>query len=178
VRGSATRSNAAEPLRRVGGYNIDVFHLQSEPPTRWMAPSITDLLSEARGRSHGRGLTLKLAPLPAQLSASQFPTLFRAMECAQHPVRSSVRGRARRRTMIGLARDNPSFRAVIERALKGEPEAIPLVEFIGETGDEPLAPSRPGDADGRSRPAGQCRRADGPQRAESAGTSVRPGSTS
>src|SRR5436309_4477465 len=36
------------------------------------------------------------------------------------------------RTMIGLARANPSFRAVIERALIGQPEAILLVEFAGE----------------------------------------------
>ena len=42
------------------------------------------------------------------------------------------------RTMIDLARGNPAFRAVVDRALIGEPDAILLVEFIGETRDEPL----------------------------------------
>ena len=42
--------------------------------------------------------------------------------------------------MIDLARGNPAFRAVIDRALIGEPDAILLVEFIGETRDDPLAP--------------------------------------
>ena len=40
--------------------------------------------------------------------------------------------------MIDLARGNPAFRAVIDRALIGEPDAILLVEFIGDTRDEPL----------------------------------------
>src|SRR6185369_8363841 len=43
------------------------------------------------------------------------------------------------RTMIGLARDNPAFRGVIDRALVGEPDAILLVEFIGESRDGPIA---------------------------------------
>ena len=34
--------------------------------------------------------------------------------------------------MIDLARGNPAFRAVIDRALIGEPDAILLVEFIGD----------------------------------------------
>ncbi len=63
-----------------------------------------------------------------------FPTLYRAMECAQHLVAlgpSAVE--LVDRTMIDLARGNPAFRPVIERALIGEPDAILLVEFSGET---------------------------------------------
>ncbi len=41
--------------------------------------------------------------------------------------------------MIGLARGNPAFRPVIDAALIGEPDAILLVEFIGETEDAPVA---------------------------------------
>ena len=40
--------------------------------------------------------------------------------------------------MIELARGNPAFRPVIERALIGEPEAILLVEFIGDDAAAPL----------------------------------------
>src|SRR5690606_22050977 len=43
------------------------------------------------------------------------------------------------RTMIDLARGNPAFRPVIDKALIGEPEAILLVEFAGESKDEQLA---------------------------------------
>ena len=41
--------------------------------------------------------------------------------------------------MIDLARGNPAFRPVIDRALVGEPDAILLVEFSGETRDDCLA---------------------------------------
>ena len=58
--------------------------------------------------------------------------------------------------MIELARANPAFRPVIERALIGKPEAILLVEFAGEEREDAAArPQAPGRADGRSRPAGQ-----------------------
>jgi FAD/FMN-containing dehydrogenase len=40
--------------------------------------------------------------------------------------------------MIALARGNPAFQPVIDRALLGEPDAILLVEFIGDTRDAPL----------------------------------------
>ena len=62
------------------------------------------------------------------------------------------------RTMIDLARGNPAFRAGDRRALIGEPDAILLVEFIGETRDGAAAPAaRSRRADGRSRAAGQRR---------------------
>jgi Fe-S oxidoreductase len=40
--------------------------------------------------------------------------------------------------MIELARDNPAFRPVIDKALAGTPDAILLVEFAGESRDEQL----------------------------------------
>jgi Fe-S oxidoreductase len=42
------------------------------------------------------------------------------------------------RTMIGLARGNPAFRATVELAIQGDPDAILLVEFAGEESDEPV----------------------------------------
>ena len=44
--------------------------------------------------------------------------------------------------MIDLARANPAFRPTIDAALIGEPDAILLVEFIGETRDEPVGEAR------------------------------------
>jgi hypothetical protein len=42
------------------------------------------------------------------------------------------------RTMIELSRSNPAFRPVIDSALVGEPEAVLLVEFAGESRTEQL----------------------------------------
>jgi FAD/FMN-containing dehydrogenase/Fe-S oxidoreductase len=136
--------NVPKVLRRVGGYNIDIFHPQSERPyTADGEVNYAQLLVGSEGTlAWTRGLTLKLAPLPAHrvLGVVNFASLFKAMECAQHIVKLGPAAvELVDRTMIGLARDNPSFRAVIDRVLRGEPDAILLVEFIGESRDEPVA---------------------------------------
>ncbi|MEP7182824.1 MAG: FAD-linked oxidase C-terminal domain-containing protein [Betaproteobacteria bacterium] len=130
-------------LRRVGGYNLDVFHPVSERPyTADGSVNLAHLLVGSEGTlAWTRGITLKLAPLPAHrtLGVVNFPTLYRAMECARHIVGlgpSAVE--LVDRTMIDLARGNPAFRAVIEAALIGEPEAILLVEFTDDGADLPL----------------------------------------
>ncbi len=129
-------------LRRVGGYNIDVFHPQSERPyTADGSVNFAHLLVGSEGTlAWSRELTLKLRPIPAHrtLGVVNFPTLYRAMQCTQHIVElgpSAVE--LVDRTMIDLARNNPAFRKVIEAALIGNPEAILLVEFTGETAEVP-----------------------------------------
>ncbi len=136
--------NVPKVLRRVGGYNIDVFEPQSERPyTADGEVNYAQLLVGSEGTlAWTRGLALKLAPLPAHrvLGVVNFPSLFDAMECAQHIVKLGPAAvELVDRTMIGLARDNPAFRAVIDRVLIGEPDAILLVEFIGESRDGPIA---------------------------------------
>ena len=130
-------------LRRVGGYNIDVFHPQSvRPYTADGSVNFAHLLVGSEGTlAWTRQITVQLAPLPRNrtLGVVNFPTLHRAMECARHIVTlgpSAVE--LVDRTMIDLARGNPAFRPVIDAALIGEPQAILLVEFIGETADDPL----------------------------------------
>jgi FAD/FMN-containing dehydrogenase len=88
-----------------------------------------------------RELTLKLSPLPVHrtLGVVNFPTLYKAMESARHLVDLAPSAvELVDRTMIDLARGNPAYRAVIDRALLGEPDAILLVEFTGETRDDSL----------------------------------------
>ena len=125
-------------MRRVGGYNIDVFLPQSERPyTADGSVNLSHLLVGSEGTlAWTSTLTLQLAPLPSQrtLGVVNFPSLYRAMQCAQHIV--TLKPSAVElvdRTMIELARSNPAFRPVIEAALVktaiGEPEAILLVEF-------------------------------------------------
>ncbi|MEO8302708.1 MAG: FAD-binding oxidoreductase, partial [Betaproteobacteria bacterium] len=131
-------------MRRVGGYNIDVFHPQSERPYACDGSvNYAHLLVGSEGTlAWTRSITLKLAPLPIHraLGVVNFRTLRKAMECAQHLVElvpSAVE--LVDRTMIGLARGNPAFRAIIDRALIGEPDAILLVEFTSETRDAAIA---------------------------------------
>ncbi len=127
-------------MRRVGGYNLDVFHPQSERPyTADGSVNYAHLLVGSEGTlAWTRTLTLKLAPLPKHrtLGVVSFPTLYRAMELTKHIVTlgpSAVE--LVDRTMIDLARGNPSFRPIIDGALVGEPDAILLVEFTGGDAD-------------------------------------------
>ena len=84
---------------------------------------------------------LALAPLPKSkvLGVVNFPTFRAAMAAAQHIVALGPTAvELVDRTMIELARANPAFRPVIERALIGQPEAILLVEFGEDDQDENL----------------------------------------
>jgi FAD/FMN-containing dehydrogenase len=124
-------------LRRVGGYNVDVFNAQSERPyTRDGSVNFAHLLVGSEGTlAWTRALTLALSPLPRHraLGVVNYTSMREAMSSAQPLVTlgpSAVE--LVDRTMIDLARANPAFRPVIERALIGEPEAILLVEFIAD----------------------------------------------
>ena len=129
-------------MRRVGGYNIDAYYPQSvRPYTADGSVNLAHLLVGSEGTlAWTRTLTLKVAPLPAHraLGIVSFPSLYRAMECTRRIVElgpSAVE--LVDRTMIDLARGNPAFRPTIDGALVGEPDAILLVEFTGETAEEP-----------------------------------------
>ena len=125
-------------LRRVAGYNLDIFAPQDPLGYATDVPNLAHMLVGSEGTlACFRALQLKLAPLPAKrvLGVVNFPNFRRAMESAQHIVRlgpSAVE--LVDRTMIELSRNNAAFRPVIDAALIGEPDAILLVEFAG--GDE------------------------------------------
>jgi FAD/FMN-containing dehydrogenase/Fe-S oxidoreductase len=132
-------------LRRVGGYNLDVFHPQSERPyTADNSVNLAHLLVGSEGTlAYFKRLHLKLVPLPRQkvLGVVNFTSFYRAMDCAQHIVKlGPVAVELVDRTMIELARSNPVFAATINSALietqtaQGMqlPEAILLVEFAGD----------------------------------------------
>jgi len=90
-------------------------------------------------------LTLKLAPLPKHktLGVVNFTSFYKAMDSAQHIVKLKPTAvELVDRTMIELARANPAFRPVIERALIGNPEAILLVEFAARSARRRCAISR------------------------------------
>ncbi len=123
-------------MRRVGGYNLDIFHPQSERPyTANGSVNLAHLLVGSEGTlALTQRLRLKLAPLPRHkvLGVVNFQSFRVAMDSAQHIVRLAPTAvELVDRTMIELARHNPAFKPVIETALIGQPEAVLLVEFSG-----------------------------------------------
>jgi FAD/FMN-containing dehydrogenase/Fe-S oxidoreductase len=122
--------------RRVGGYNLDA-----------LLPGCNDLnLAHILIGSEGTlGFTtqveLKLAPLLGRraVGACHFGRFYDAMDAAQHIVRLKPIGvELIDRTMIALAREIAMFRPTLEQFVRGEPDAILLVEFGEEDHDENL----------------------------------------
>jgi FAD/FMN-containing dehydrogenase/Fe-S oxidoreductase len=123
-------------LRRVAGYNIDVFDCQNPKPySADGMPNLAHLLVGSEGTlAFSRQITLRLAPLPAHkvLGVVNFASFHQAMDLTQHIVKLGPTAvELVDHTMIALSITNPAFRAVIEGALVGTPQAILLVEFAG-----------------------------------------------
>ena len=124
-------------LRRVGGYNIDIFDCQN--PRAYTDDGVANLAHILIGSegtlAYSRQITLSLVPLPAHkvLGVVNFPTFYQAMDMTQHIVKLGPTAvELVDRTMIDLSMSNPAFKPVIEKALTGRPQAILLVEFAGE----------------------------------------------
>jgi FAD/FMN-containing dehydrogenase/Fe-S oxidoreductase len=137
------RERIPKVLRRVAGYNLDLFDCQSPLPfSADGEPNLAHLLVGSEGTlAFSRTLTLKLSPLPAHktLGVVNFPTFYGAMDMTQHIVKlGPVAVELVDRTMIDLAMSNPAFRPVVEKALVGEPQAVLLVEFAGAERDVQL----------------------------------------
>ncbi len=124
-------------MRRVAGYNLDIFDNQSERPyTADGSVNLAHLLIGAEGTlAYTRSLTLQLSALPRAkvLGVVNFPTFHAAMDSAQHIVKLGPTAvELVDRTMIELGLANPAFKPTIETALIGRPAAILLVEFAGD----------------------------------------------
>ncbi len=130
-------ANWPKVMRRVAGYNLDIFNNQNERPyTKDGSVNLAHLLVGSEGTlAFTKDLTLKLVPLPKNkvLGVVNFTSFHTAMDSAQHIVKlgpSAVE--LVDRIMIELALSNPAFRPTMETALIGKPAAILLVEFAGE----------------------------------------------
>jgi FAD/FMN-containing dehydrogenase/Fe-S oxidoreductase len=119
-------------LRHVAGYNLH----RVSPDSHNMA----DLLVGSEGtlalfsRLH---LHLHRVPPHKVLGVCHFPRFPAAADAVQHVVElepTAVEMVDRR--LIELARANPAFRGPMDRFVKGEPEALLLVEFAGDNHDE------------------------------------------
>ncbi|MBK6469715.1 MAG: FAD-binding protein [Betaproteobacteria bacterium] len=123
-------------MRRVAGYNLDIFHPQSELPyTQDGSVNLAHLLVGSEGTlAFTKSLTLPLAELPRGkvLGVVNFSSFHAAMDSAQHIVKLGPTAvELVDRTMVELALTNPAFRPTMQTALIGRPEAILLVEFAG-----------------------------------------------
>ncbi|MDP1647352.1 MAG: FAD-binding oxidoreductase, partial [Rubrivivax sp.] len=135
-------------LRRVAGYNLDIFRNQNEKPyTHDGSVNLSHLLIGSEGTlALTRSLKLQLRELPRAkvLGVVNFPTFFQAMDSAQHIVKlgeGMAVGQLTAvelvdRTMIELSLQNPAFAPTIRTALSphingGKPAAVLLVEFSG-----------------------------------------------
>jgi FAD/FMN-containing dehydrogenase/Fe-S oxidoreductase len=131
-------------LRRVAGYNLDIFNNQGERPyTEDGSVNLAHLLIGAEGTlAYTKSLTLQLSPLPRfrALGVVNFPTFQAAMSAPQHIVKLAPSAvELVDRIMIELSLSNPAFRATVEAALIGAPAAILLVEFTGDDRQSVLA---------------------------------------
>ncbi|WP_235040205.1 FAD-binding and (Fe-S)-binding domain-containing protein [Vreelandella profundi] len=131
------RDHFPKVLRRVGGYNLDLFDCQNPIPYDLDGRvNLAHLLVGSEGTlGVSQRIKLRLSPLPEQkvLGVVNFPTFYQAMDFTQHIVKLGPTAvELVDRTMIELSLENPAFRPVIEKALIGKPEAILLVEFAGQ----------------------------------------------
>ena len=128
-------------LRRVQGYNLDM--VQPGADTNPVLHNLAHLLVGSEGTlAFSKHIRLKLAPLPQHkaLGVVHFPTFYQSMDLTRHIVALDPDAvELVDRTMIELARGNAAFRPIVDRFLKGEPDAILLVEFAGDDRDAQLA---------------------------------------
>jgi Fe-S oxidoreductase/FAD/FMN-containing dehydrogenase len=119
-------------LRRVGGYNIDMISDQGH--------NMAHLLVGSEGTlGFFSEIELDLQPIPAHrvLGICHFPTFYKAMVSTKAIVALGPTAvELVDRTLIELARDIAMFRPVVDRFVRGEPEALLLVEFAGDDADQ------------------------------------------
>jgi Fe-S oxidoreductase/FAD/FMN-containing dehydrogenase len=125
-------------LRRVGGYNIDSLAPQRIEGLKRNRPghNLAHLLVGSEGTlGFFTRLHLDLQPLPKAkvLGVCHFPSFYQAMELTQHIVKLEPAAvELVDRTMIELGREIPAFRPVLDRVVRGQPDALLLVEFAGD----------------------------------------------
>ena len=125
--------------RRVGGYNLN--ELAPNKPDR--PPNLARLLVGSEGTlGFFQQIEIDLQPTVKHkvLGVCHFPTFRKAMEAAEPIV--GLKPAAVElvdATLIGLSREIDIFRPVMERYIRGEPQAVLLVEFAGENFDEQRA---------------------------------------
>jgi FAD/FMN-containing dehydrogenase/Fe-S oxidoreductase len=120
--------------RRVGGYNLDAL-----VPGRNDVNLAHILVGSEGTLAFSKAIELKLSPLLGRraVGACHFGDFHAAMAAAQHIVKlAPIAVELVDATMIALARDIAMFRPTLEAFVRGQPEALLLVEFAEADWDE------------------------------------------
>jgi FAD/FMN-containing dehydrogenase/Fe-S oxidoreductase len=119
--------------RRVGGYNLDALVPRNAPA------NMAHLLVGSEGTlAFTTQIELKLSPvIPNKvLGVCHFGSFYEAMDAAQHLVKlRPIAVELVDRTMLTLGREIAMFQPIIGTAVRGDPEAVLIVEFAEE--DQP-----------------------------------------
>lgn len=123
--------------RRVGGYNLDALVPRNAPN------NMAHLLVGSEGTlAFTTKVELKLWPVIRNkaLGICHFGSFYEAMDAAQHLVKlKPIAVELVDRTMIALGRDIAMFKPIINAAIKGDPDAVLVVEFAEEDQADNLA---------------------------------------
>jgi FAD/FMN-containing dehydrogenase/Fe-S oxidoreductase len=116
--------------RRVGGYNLDAL------VPRNAANNMAHLLVGSEGTlAFTTQVELKLWPVIRNkaLGVCHFGSFYEAMDTAQHLVKlRPIAVELVDRTMLALGRDIAMFQPIIKSAVRGDPDAVLIVEFAEE----------------------------------------------
>ncbi len=123
--------------RRVGGYNLDALVPKNS------ANNMAHLLVGSEGTlAFTTRVELKLWPLITNkvLGVCHFGSFYQAMDSAQHLVKlKPIAVELVDRTMLGLGRDIDMFKSIIGTAVRGDPDAVLIVEFAEENQADNIA---------------------------------------
>ena len=116
--------------RRVGGYNLDALVPRNAPN------NMAHLLVGSEGTlAFTTQVELKLWPVIRNkvLGVCHFGSFYEAMDAAQHLVKlRPIAVELVDRTMLSLGRDIEMFKPIIGTAVRGDPDAVLIVEFAEE----------------------------------------------
>src|ERR1700755_2596397 len=122
--------------RRVGGYNLDALVPRNAPN------NMAHLLVGSEGTlAFTTKVELKLWPVIRNkaLGVCHFGSFYEAMDAAQHLVKlRPIAVELADRTMLALAREIAMFQPIIGAAIRGDPDAVLIVEFAEEDQAENL----------------------------------------
>ena len=116
--------------RRVGGYNLDALVPRNAPN------NLAHLLVGSEGTlAFTTQVELKLWPIIRNkvLGVCHFGSFYQAMDAAQHLVKlRPIAVELVDRTMLSLGREIAMFKPIIATAVRGDPDAVLIVEFAEE----------------------------------------------
>ncbi len=122
--------------RRVGGYNLDALVPRNAPN------NMAHLLVGSEGTlAFTTQVELKLWPVIRNkvLGVCHFGSFYEAMDAAQHLVKlRPIAVELADRTMLSLGREIAMFQPIIATAVRGDPDAVLIVEFAEEDQAENL----------------------------------------